>query len=142
MTRTHLVLVNEGHNLQSGFEYVCETFPDDRAVVMYVDTAGGGPTSVRWDESEDPAEEWIAGNRAAAEEAFDEARALADDHSISPEMVVAFGNITRAVEQYCTENDIDTVVVGIANRSAFSSYVVADDVERIVNAAPVPVVVV
>lgn len=40
------------------------------------------------------------------------------------------------------ENEVDTVIVGSTDRSAFRSYVVADDVTRIANTAPVPAVVV
>lgn len=46
--------------------------------------------------------------------------------------------MTDAIREHCTQHPITTVVVGSADRDAFSSYVAADDVTRIGNAAPVP----
>jgi nucleotide-binding universal stress UspA family protein len=142
MPRTHLVVVNDGHNLHSALDYACETFPDDAIVALYVDTVGDGPRSIRWDDSETPAADWIEGHRAEARRRFDDARAVADEYGATLETAVAFGKLTDAIRDYCTQYPITTVVVGSTDRDAFSSYVVGDDVTRIAKTAPVPVVVV
>lgn len=142
MPRTHLVVVNDGHNLHSALDYACETFPDDTIVALYVDTAGDGPRSIRWDDSETPASEWIERHREEAGRRFEEARVVAETYGVTLETVVAFGTLTDAIREYCTQHPITTVVVGSTDRDAFSSYVVGDDVTRIANTAPVPVVVV
>lgn len=142
MTRTHLVVVTDGNNLHSGLEYACETFSEDRIIAMYIDAAANRPGSIRSDESETPMADWMDRHREAAEEVFDDARATAEDHGVTLETVVSFGRFTDAIQNYCANNEVDTVIVGAEDRSAFSSYVVADDVERIANTAPVPVVVV
>ncbi|AXG05620.1 universal stress protein [Haloplanus rubicundus] len=142
MPRTHLVVVNDGHNLHSALDYTCETFPDDTIVGLYVDTADDGPRSIRWDDSATPATDWIDGHREEARRHFDDAQAVADKYGVTLETVAAFGKLTDVIRQYCTQHSITTVIVGTADRDAFSSYVVADDVTRIANTAPVPVVVV
>ncbi|WP_049937924.1 universal stress protein [Haloplanus natans] len=58
------------------------------------------------------------------------------------ETVVAFGKLTDAVREYCSQHPVDTVIVVSTDRDAFGSYVVGDDVTRVANTAPVPVVVV
>ena len=142
MPRTHLVVVNDGHNLHSALDYACETFPEDTITALYVDTAGDGPRSIRWPDSETPAEDWIGGHRAEAAGRFADARTVADEYGVTLDTVVAFGKLTDAVREYCTRHSIDTVIVGSTDRDAFSSYVVTDDVTRIANTAPVPVIVV
>jgi nucleotide-binding universal stress UspA family protein len=142
MPRTHLAVVNDGHNLHSALDYACKTFPDDTIVALYVDTAGDGPRSIRWDDSETPAADWIERHREEASRRFDDARAVADEYGITLEMVVAFGKLADTIREYCIQHSVTTVVVGSADRDAFSSYVVGDDVTRIANTAPVPVVVV
>lgn len=144
MTRTHLVVVNDGNNVDShgGLEYACTVFPEDTIVAIYVDTAGGGPRSIRSNETSTLADDWIESHHEAAGVVFDDARVLAEGHGVSLETVVAFGRLADTVERYCAEHDVDTVIVGCADRDAFSSYISADDVTRIANTASVPVVVV
>ena len=142
MPRTHLVVVNDGHNLQSGLEYACETFPEDTIVAIYVDTASSGVAPIHLDEEGGSVDDWLDAHRAEADRAFDAARAVAADHDVDVETVVAFGGFADAIRQYCSNNPIDTVIVGCRDRDAFSSYIVGDDVTRIANTAPVPVVVV
>ncbi|WP_248895908.1 universal stress protein [Haloplanus halobius] len=142
MTRHHLVVVNDGHNLHSGLDYACETFPKDTITAMYVDSAADDLGSVRFEDSETATDDWMNGHRERAQRAFDDARAVADEHGVTLETVVAFGPFADTIREYCSHNDVDTVIVGSSDRDAFTSYVVADDVERIANTAPVPVVVV
>ena len=78
----------------------------------------------------------------ASDPLLDDAQAVADKYGVTLETVAAFGKLTDVIRQYCTQHSITTVIVGTADRDAFSSYVVADDVTRIANTAPVPVVVV
>lgn len=144
MTRTHLVVANDGHNVNSygGLDYACTTFPEDTIVAVYVDTAGGGPQSIRSNETSALADDWIESHREAAAPVFDDAHTLAEEHGVELETVVAFGPLADTVERYCAEHDVDTVIVGCTDRAAFSSYVSDDDVTRIANTASVPVVVV
>ena len=142
MSRTHLVVVNDGHNLQSAMDYACETFPEDTIVAVYVDTAAADVAPIHLEESGGSIEDWLSAHRAEADRAFEAARTVAADYGVDLETVAAFGNFPDAIRQYCANNPVDTVVVGTADRDAFSSYIVADDVTRIANTAPVPVVVV
>jgi len=142
MPRTHLVVINDGHNLHSALDYACETFPEDTITALYVDTAGDGPRSIRWADSETPAEDWIEGHRAEAAQLFADAQSFADEYGVTLETVTAFGKLTDAVREYCTQHSVDTVIIGSVDRNAFRSYVVGDDVTRIANIAPVPVVIV
>jgi nucleotide-binding universal stress UspA family protein len=142
MERTHLVVVNDGQNMESAFEYACETFPEDLLVALYVDSASEEVRSVRLDESAATIDDWIGAHREEAARAFDEARALAAVNDVDVETAVAFGALTDAVQEYCRTHDVDTVIVGCTDRDAFSSYIVGDDVTRVANTAPVPVVVV
>ena len=142
MSRTHLVVVNDGHNLRSAMDYACETFPEDTITAIYVDTAAADVAPIHLEESGGSIEDWLRTHRSEADRAFEAARDAAADHDASIETEVAFGHFPDAIRQYCANNSVDTVVVGTADRDAFSSYVVADDVTRIANTAPIPVVVV
>jgi nucleotide-binding universal stress UspA family protein len=142
MPRTHLVVVNDGHNLHGALDYACETFSEDTITALYVDTAGDSPRSIRWDDSETPAVDWIEGHREEATRLFADAQTVAGGYGVTLETVVAFGKLADAIREYCSQHPVDTVIVGSTDRDAFSSYVVGDDVTRIANTAPVPVVVV
>lgn len=142
MSRTHLVVVNDGHNLRSAMDYACETFPEDTITAIYVDTAATDVAPIHLEESGGSIEDWLSTHRAEADRAFEKARTVAADHEVDLETVVAFGHFADAIRQYCANNPVDTIIVGTADRDAFSSYVVGDDVTRIANTAPVPVVVV
>jgi nucleotide-binding universal stress UspA family protein len=142
MSRTHLVVVNDGHNLESAMEYACETFPEDAITAIYVDTASTDVEPIHLDEAGGSLDDWLRAHRAEADRAFEDARAAADDHGVDLATVVAFGGFPDAIRQYCANNPVDTVVVGCRDRDAFSSYIVGDDVTRIANTAPVPVIVV
>ncbi|AZH24133.1 universal stress protein [Haloplanus aerogenes] len=90
----------------------------------------------------DQYERWIASRREFADELLDHAHAIADEHGVTLDTAVAFGKLTDTIREYCEREAIDTVILGSTDRGAFSSYVVDDDVTRIANTAPVPVVVV
>jgi nucleotide-binding universal stress UspA family protein len=110
---------------------------------MYaIDAHSDETAAAGWGNTTDQYERWVDSKREFADELLAHAQSLADECGVTLETVVAFGNVTDVVREYCTQHPIATVVVGSTDRDAFSSYVVADDVTRIATTAPVPVVVV
>jgi len=82
MSRTHLVVVNDGHNLQSAMTYACETFPEDTITAIYVDTAAKDVAPIHLEETGGSIEDWLGAHRAEADRAFDEARAVAAEYDV------------------------------------------------------------
>lgn len=87
-------------------------------------------------------EEIIEEGKEAAEELFDEARAIADEHDRELTSEAIVGDPAREIVDYVTEEDIDQVIIGSHGRAGVSRLLLGSVAETVVRRAPVPVTVV
>jgi nucleotide-binding universal stress UspA family protein len=80
---------------------------------------------------------------AQATEILDSAKATVEEAGIEPvTTLVASGRPYKEIHTYVTENDVDLIVLGTRGETDFSQYVLGGVSDKLVRAAPVPVLVI
>ncbi len=155
MTRTILVPVEGAPLSMKALETALVDYPDDDIVVLHVmDPIGSGlslldvmrPTfqdgSPPGSVSPEYWREWHEEAQTKADEVFDEARDIADEHGGSIETVLEFGDPDDIIVEYAEENDVDRIVMGSHCRRGAERFLLGSVAERVVVRAPVPVMIV
>ena len=138
---THYLVPTDGSEQATrALEYVLETFPGSKVTVLSV-VELQGPTGETvapgWfdDEAQSAAER-------RAEEALEEARALAEAHDVELETAVGVGSPARSIVDQAEERDVDHVVMGSHGRSGAARLLLGSVAETVVRRSPVTVTVV
>lgn len=95
----------------------------------------GSVTTEYWREWRDEAE-------AKADKVFDDARETAEEHGVSVETVLEFGEPDEVILEYAEEKDVDRVVMGSHCRTGAERFLLGSVAEKVVRRAPVPVMIV
>jgi nucleotide-binding universal stress UspA family protein len=88
-------------------------------------------------------EEWFEQAKAGAEELFEEAREVADEHGADLETAVEVGRPARTIVEFTDDHgEIDHVVIGSHGRSGVSRILLGSVAESVVRRSSVPVTIV
>ncbi|MFB6141285.1 MAG: universal stress protein [Halosimplex sp.] len=141
MGKRVLVPVDGSEQAHRAFEFVADEYSDATVVLLHV----VNPTEAGYSaQASLPSfsEEWYEGEKAAAEELFDEIAALATGTEVSFERAVEVGKPTRVIVEFADEEGVDQIVMGSHGRSGVTRILLGSVAEAVVRRSPVPVTVV
>ncbi|WP_436923719.1 universal stress protein [Halosimplex amylolyticum] len=141
MGKRVLVPVDGSEQAHRAFEFVAEEFDDAEVVLLHVVNPAEAGYSAQ---ASLPSfsEEWYEGEKAAAEELFDEIAALAADTELTIDRAIDVGKPIRVIVEYAEDNDVDQIVMGSHGRSGVTRILLGSVAEAVVRRSPVPVTVV
>ncbi len=129
-----LVAMDGSPQSRHALEYALETFPSATVRVIHVPEVIEFP----FDTGADPYD--LALERA--DDVFDEAQKIADEHGRSVETDTADGHPAKAIVAYADDHDVDAIVVGSRGRTGAARLLLGSVAETIVRRANCPVTVV
>lgn len=142
MAQTILVPLDGSPQAQEAFEYAIREFPDAAFTVITVLNPAEMSTGGTEMGMASYADQWMEAEEERAEQRFDEARALADEHGVALEAETVLGRPARAIVDYAEENDIDHVIMGSHGRDGVSRILLGSVAETVVRRSPCPITVV
>ncbi|AXG08966.1 universal stress protein [Haloplanus rubicundus] len=143
MTRHLLVSFDDSELSDRALTFACSAFPEDRITVMYVIDARSDETAAAgWGNTTDQYERWVASRREFADELLHHAEAIADEHGVTLDTVVAIGRVRDAIVDYAADHDVDLVVMGFHPRSRLSAYLAGEFSDRVIRSSDLPVALV
>ena len=130
-------------------------YPDDDIVVLHVmDPIGSGLSLLdvmrpTFDDGSPPGSvspeywrEWREEAQAKADEVFDEARDIANEHERSIDTVLEFGEPDDIIVEYAEEHEVDRIAMGSHCRRGAERFLLGSVAERVDVRPPVPVMIV
>ncbi|MFA9518621.1 universal stress protein [Halopenitus sp. H-Gu1] len=139
MSVTILVPMDGSPMAKRALEHALSMHPDAQFTVLhvidYIEESYSARALVGPDELRDRAEE-------RAEELFEEAEGIADEHDVEIETRTATGDPSREIVAYAEDHDVDQIVIGCHGRSPMSRILLGSVAEKVTRRAPVPVTVV
>lgn len=142
MTRRILVPMDGSPKSKAGLEHALSTYPDEEIIVLHVMAPYDS-----WGREDPPipnelAEEWETQARERADEIFNEAHELADDHGVDISTAIEVGEAWREIVDYTEQNDIDHVIMGSHGRGDGSQLPLGSVAETVMRRSPVLVSIV
>lgn len=134
-----LVPIDGSDPSQAAIEHAVTTFPDAEITALHVVDPS---MSVYRSDSHFNFERLVELEEENAEELFETAREIADEHGVSIETDTVVGSPRREIVAYTDEHDVDQIVIGSHGRSGVSRVLIGSVAESIVRRASVPVTVV
>lgn len=138
---TRVLVPYDGSKLaERALEFACEKFAEADITALYVvDTTVafqperfvGGKASEVYEKREE--EGW---------ESLGSAETMAEDHGVTIETDLEFGQPHSAILEYVEDHGVDHIVMGSHSRSALERFFVGSVAERVVQRVPVPVTVI
>ncbi|MFC7142254.1 universal stress protein [Halosimplex aquaticum] len=141
MGKRVLVPVDGSEQAHRAFEFVAEEFGDAEVVLLHVINPAEAGYSAQ---ASIPSfsEEWYEGEKAAAEELFDDIADLAADTELTVDRAIEVGKPIRVIVEYAEDNAVDQIVMGSHGRSGVTRILLGSVAEAVVRRSPVPVTVV
>ena len=139
MTLHVLVAMDRSPMAERALEHALTVYPEAEVTVLYVIDYIEESYSAR---ALVGSEELHERARGHAEERFETAREMADEHGTEVETRTTVGDPAREIVDYARDHDVDVVVVGSHGRDTLSRILLGSVAESVVRRAPVPVTVV
>ena len=141
MGKRILVPVDDSEQAHEACAFVAREFPDATMILLHVINPAEAGYSAQ---ASIPSfsEEWYEGEKAAAEELFDDIAALASDAGLTVEREIEVGKPIRTIVEFAEENDVDQIVMGSHGRSGVTRILLGSVAEAVVRTCPVPVLTV
>ena len=140
MTKRLLVPLDESPQAETAVEYALTEFPDAEITLLHVIDPVDGGHAVRTGVPV-AGEEWYETAREDAEELFERARALAEEHGATAETATDVGRPARTIVEFA-DGEFDGIVMGSHGRSGVSRILLGSVAETVVRRSSVPVTVV
>lgn len=140
MSSSILVPHDGSSHAQSALQYALETFPGARIVLFHAID----PFEVTPEEDGLPSltEGWLAEQRVAAAELFEDARADLDERSATIETETAVGSPAQTIVAAVEASEVDQIVMGNRGRGEAPQARMGSIAELVVKRATVPVTIV
>lgn len=139
MVETVLVPMDHSPLARRALEFALEEYPGSEIIVLhvvdYIEESYAGKLLVG-------PEELRERGRERAEELFESARSIAENHDREIRTVMEFGKPEREVIGFADEADVDLIVIGSHGRSIVSRIVIGDVAQTVVERAEMPVTIV
>ncbi len=142
MARHILVPIDGSPQAQEALEYAMREFPEATFTALTLFNPaemGAGGTEMGMASY---ADRWMEIEEERAEERFERARALAEEHGVTIETETDLGRPARAIVDYAEEHSIDQIVMGSHGRDGVSRVLLGSVAETVVRRSPCPVTVV
>lgn len=137
-----LVPIDGSPQAQEALEYAMREFPDAAFTALTVlnpaDMGAGGSEMGM----SSYADQWMEIEEERAEERFEQARTLADEHGVTLDTETVLGPTARGIVDYAEDHDIDQIIMGSHGRDGVSRILLGSVAETVVRRSPCPVTVV
>lgn len=142
MARRILVPIDGSSPAYEAFEYAIREFPDASFVALTVSNPAEMSTGGVEMGMATYADEWMEIEERRAEERFEKAKAVAEEHGVSLETETVLGRPARAIVEFAEEHGVDGIVMGSHGRDGVSRILLGSVAESVIRRAPCPVTVV
>ncbi|MFW5905368.1 MAG: universal stress protein [archaeon] len=136
----HILVPMDGSPMaERALDHALSLHPDARCTVLHV---------IDYIEESYSARALIGGEKlreraqARAENLFEDAAAIADEHGAEIDTATAIGDPAREIVDYAEDHDVALIVIGSHGRSPMSRILLGSVAETVTRRAPVPVTVV
>ena len=134
-----LVPIDGSDPSMAALDHACSEFPDATITVLYVSNVAAGENRFMAGGSFG---EWKTTEETIAAELFERVSTRAEEADVTVETAHEFGDPIRFIIRYAEAHDIDQIVIGNHGRDGMARLALGSVAERVVRAAPMPVVVV
>jgi nucleotide-binding universal stress UspA family protein len=142
MARRILVPIDGSTQAYGALEYAASEHPDATFVALTVSNPSDVSTGATEMGMAGYADEWMEIEEQRAEERFERAVEIADEHGVSLETESVFGRPARAIVEFAEEHDVDAIVMGSHGRDGVSRILLGSVAETVIRRSPCPVTVV
>lgn len=134
-----LVPIDGSEPSMAALGHACAEYPDATLTVLYVSNVAAGENRLMAGGS---FAEWKATEESFATELFERVSERAGEAGATVDTVHEFGDPIRFIIRYAEAHDVDQIVIGNHGRDGMARLALGSVAERVVRAAPMPVVVV
>ena len=134
-----LVPIDGSDPSMAALDHACAEYPDATITALYVSNVAAGENRFMAGGS---FAEWKATEETIAAELFERVSTRAEEADVTVETAHEFGDPIRFIIRYAEAHDIDQIVIGNHGRDGMARLALGSVAERVVRAAPMPVVVV
>jgi nucleotide-binding universal stress UspA family protein len=134
-----LVPIDDSDHAYAALEHALTTYPDAAVIALHV--IDPTMTMYRGEMSYDY-ERLMDLERENADEIFEAAAEIADEHDASLTTETRIGKAARSIVVFAEENEVDQIVLGSRGKSGVSRVLLGSVAEQVMRRAPVPVTVV